>query len=61
MSTAGAALLPLLLIYLAIVFGCVMIARRKDRSPLVWGILGLLFHLPALIVIAILPSAQESR
>jgi hypothetical protein len=45
---------------LALVFAfiCAFIAGRKGRSRLLWGILGFLFHIVTLIVIALLPNKR---
>ncbi len=44
-----------LIISLLFAFGCNRIAVRKGRGPVLWAILGFLFSIIALIVIAILP------
>ncbi|WP_426125847.1 hypothetical protein [Pararhizobium sp. PWRC1-1] len=40
--------------------GCAIIASNKKRDPLGWFVLGFLFNLVALIVIAVLTPADES-
>jgi hypothetical protein len=40
---------------LAFAFICAKVALNKGRSPLTWGILGLVFPVIALIVILVLP------
>ena len=40
---------------LAFAFICAKVAFNKGRSPLLWGILGLVFPVIALIIIALLP------
>jgi hypothetical protein len=47
-------------VVLALVFAfvCAAIAGRKGRSRLLWGVLGFLFHIITLIVIALLPSKR---
>jgi hypothetical protein len=37
---------------------CAVIAATKGRSPLGWGILGLIFSIFTLIVVAIIPSKK---
>jgi uncharacterized membrane protein YoaK (UPF0700 family) len=39
---------------------CHRIATTKGRSPVLWAVLGFLFPLIALIVIALLPSKRAS-
>jgi hypothetical protein len=43
------------LLALVFAFVCAAIAGRKGRSRALWGILGFLFHIITLIVIALLP------
>jgi membrane associated rhomboid family serine protease len=45
-----------------IVFGvaCALIANAKGRSPVLWGILGFLFGLIPLIIIAVLKKKQPT-
>jgi len=45
-------------IWLAIIFWTVSIARRKGHSPMLWGVLAFFFSLIALIIVAILPRKQ---
>ena len=45
-----------IVVALAFAFICASIASNKGRSPLLWGILGLVFPVIALIVIALLSS-----
>ena len=42
-------------------YGCSQIARRQGRNPTIWFILGVLFGLLALIVIALLPASKQKR
>lgn len=37
---------------------CAVIAATKGRSPLGWGILGLIFSIFTLIVVAVIPSKK---
>lgn len=39
---------------------CAMIAARKGRFAIGWAVLGLLFGIFALIVVAVLPSRQAT-
>ena len=48
-----------IVIAVAIAFWCASIASRKGRSPLLWGILGFVLPLIALIVIAVLPATDN--
>ena len=43
------------------VLGCSLLASRKGRSPLGWGIAGLFFGLGALIVLGIVSPGQRSQ
>ncbi len=47
-----------IVIAVAIAAWCASIAAGKGRSPILWGILGFVFPLIALIVIAVLPAAS---
>jgi peptidoglycan/LPS O-acetylase OafA/YrhL len=51
-----------LILVIGIVFGvaCALIANAKGRSPVLWGILGFLFGLIPLIVIAVLKKKQPT-
>lgn len=42
------------------VVACVMIAGRKGRSQVLWGILGFFFSIITLIVIALLPASRSN-
>ncbi|MGE3234728.1 MAG: hypothetical protein AB7O78_13505 [Thermoleophilia bacterium] len=44
-----------IVVALAFAFICAKIASDKGRSPLLWGILGLILPVIALIIIALLP------
>ena len=43
-------------IWIAIIFWTVSIARKKGRSAGLWGILAFFFSLIPLIIVAVLPS-----
>ena len=47
-----------LLVAAAIVWACVTMAKSKGRSPVVWGISGLIFGLLALLILAFMPSMR---
>lgn len=49
-------------VVLALIFAvvCALIAGRKGRSRLLWGVLGFFFHIITLIVIALLPSKRPA-
>jgi hypothetical protein len=47
--------LVLLALWIFVVYQCVKVATRKGRSPVLWGILGALFPVIALIVVYLLP------
>ena len=49
-----------LVIALVFAFFCHKIAVGKGRGPVLWSILGFLFTLIALIIIAILPSKRTT-
>jgi hypothetical protein len=40
--------------------GCAIIASNKKRDPLGWFVLGFLFNIVALVVIAVLTPAEQS-
>lgn len=42
------------IVEIACIVGCVMLAKKKGRSQPLWGVLGFLFGIIALIIIAIL-------
>jgi len=46
-----------IVVALAFCYFCAKIAIGKNRSPLLWAILGAVFPLIALIVVALLPAA----
>ena len=46
-------------IWLGLLVWTVSLARRKGRSPLLWGILAFFFSGLALIVVAVLPRKQS--
>jgi len=48
-----------LLVEIACAYACSTIAARKGRGTTLWAILGFIFGLVALIVIAILPRKRE--
>jgi membrane associated rhomboid family serine protease len=60
-NTSGG-LNPGVILVLAIIFGvaCALIANAKGRSPVLWGILGFLFGLIPLIIIAVLKKKQPT-
>lgn len=43
----------------AIVWACVSLAKSKGRSPVMWGIGGLIFGLLALLILAFIPSVRS--
>ncbi len=47
-----------LIIWILIISWTAAIARRKGRSPFLWGLLAFFFSLIALIVIALMPSRR---
>ena len=50
-----------LVLALLFAFGCRAIAKSKGRHKFVWFVLGFLFHIIALLVIALLPSKRVPR
>jgi hypothetical protein len=50
----------LFLIWVASVAGSAMVASSKNRSAGVWAVLGFLFGVFALIVVAVLPRKQPA-
>jgi len=54
-----ASLVISLLVEIACAYGCSTIAARKGRGTTLWAILGFVFGLLALIVIALLPRKRE--
>lgn len=44
-----------LVIEILFAFACYSVARSKGHSPVLWGVLGFLFGLIALIIVALLP------
>ena len=50
-----------LILALMFAFGCRAIAKRKGRGGIRWFILGFLFHILTLIVIALLPDRRSVR
>lgn len=56
----GLILLVLLAIGIAIAYFCYRIAVRKGRNGALWAVLGLLFGVIALIIVAVLPSKAPS-
>ncbi len=53
--TCGCGLLNLL-----IIIATVSVAKRKNRSAVLWGLLAFFFSFPALLVLLLLPSAQPA-
>ena len=47
-------------IWIGILLWTVSIARRKGRSPMLWGVLAFFFSALALIIVAILPRTQAA-
>jgi predicted PurR-regulated permease PerM len=47
-----------LIIWILIISWTAAIARRKGRSPFLWGLLAFFFSLIPLIVIALMPSKR---
>lgn len=50
----------IILAWLACTAGCASLAVQKGRSGVAWGILGFLFGLFALVIIAVLPRVTET-
>ena len=48
-----------IIIWIAMGAICYAIAERKNRSPLIWAALGVLFSVIALIVLLILPVVPK--
>jgi hypothetical protein len=46
------------IIWILIISWTAAIARRKGRSPFLWGVLAFFFSLIALIVVALMPSRR---
>ena len=46
------------IIWILIISWTAAIARRKGRSPFLWGLLAFFFSLIALIVVALMPSKR---
>lgn len=49
-----------LLFQFLIVAGCVSVANKKNRNPVVWGALGFFFSFWALLLLLLLPSEQPA-
>lgn len=49
-----------LVIWIGLIFWTVSIARKKGRSPMLWGVLAFFFSWIALIIVAILPRKQSA-
>ena len=49
------------LILLACALACVHIAKQKNRDTTVWALLGIFFGVFAIVLVAILPPAKDSR
>ena len=47
-----------LLIWLLFGVACYALAQEKGKNPLLWGVLGALFGIFALIVLAFLPNEK---
>lgn len=45
-----------LIIWILLAVACYSVAENKNRSGVAWGVLGLLFGIFALVVIALLPK-----
>jgi len=48
------------MIWILIIAWTASIARRKGRSPFLWGLLAFFFSLFALILIALMPSRRNT-
>jgi cytochrome bd-type quinol oxidase subunit 2 len=46
------------IIWILVISWTAAIARRKGRSPFLWGVLAFFFSLIALIVVALMPSKR---
>jgi hypothetical protein len=44
---------------LIVVVACVLVAQNKNRSGLLWGVLGLFFSVVALFILFLLPTVQK--
>jgi hypothetical protein len=47
-----------LIIWILIISWTAAIARRKGRSPFLWGVLAFFFSILALILVALMPSRR---
>jgi hypothetical protein len=47
-----------LIIWILVISWSAAIARRKGRSPFIWGLLAFFFSFIALIVVALMPSRK---
>lgn len=45
-----------LIIWILLAAACYYVAKDKNRNAVVWGILGLLFGIFALVIVALLPK-----
>lgn len=50
-----------LLATVAIAIACARIAARRGRSPRAWAVLGVVFPLAAVLVVAILPPPERDE
>jgi hypothetical protein len=53
-------LIVLLSVWVGIIWGSVVIANSKGRSAALWGILAAVFGIIPLIIVALLPSSEDS-
>jgi MFS family permease len=45
----------------AVAYACARLAARRGRSPRAWAVLGILFPLAAVILVAILPPPRRDE